>query len=149
MTGLGIFIHTIEPADATALTSSHNSLIVSILSCGTFFGALAAGDIADDVTEDEIFDEVLDKVIATKKAHLREENIEGEEAIRISTQIEYFENMKYRIQEKGLDKFYAKLLVSQKKTNENSLNFFQRVKKSILCCVMSPTVVNPEPKNGI
>lgn len=41
------FIHMIEGPDATALSSSHQSLIVSILSCGTFFGALIAGDVAD------------------------------------------------------------------------------------------------------
>jgi sugar porter (SP) family MFS transporter len=41
------FIKYIEGPDATALTSSHSSLIVSILSCGTFFGALIAGDVAD------------------------------------------------------------------------------------------------------
>jgi MFS family permease len=29
------------------LTSPHSSLIVSILSCGTFFGAIVAGDVAD------------------------------------------------------------------------------------------------------
>jgi MFS family permease len=31
----------------TALSSSHRSLITSILSCGTFFGAVIAGDLAD------------------------------------------------------------------------------------------------------
>ncbi|EHY60828.1 hypothetical protein HRR83_000594 [Exophiala dermatitidis] len=41
------FIHVIEGPDATALKSSHQSLIVSILSCGTFFGAIIAGDVAD------------------------------------------------------------------------------------------------------
>lgn len=41
------FIRAIEGPDATALRSSHQSLIVSILSAGTFFGALAAGDLAD------------------------------------------------------------------------------------------------------
>lgn len=41
------FIHIIEGPDADALTSSHQSLIVSILSCGTFFGAIIAGDVAD------------------------------------------------------------------------------------------------------
>lgn len=34
-------------ADSWTLPSSHKSLIVSILSCGTFFGALMAGDLAD------------------------------------------------------------------------------------------------------
>ncbi|KXL41311.1 hypothetical protein M433DRAFT_56930 [Acidomyces richmondensis BFW] len=32
---------------AKALTGSHQSLIVSILSCGTFIGAIVAGDVAD------------------------------------------------------------------------------------------------------
>lgn len=67
VTGSKVFIHLIEGPDADALTSSHNSLIVSILSAGTFFGefqpmsifgivsltkhllqgALIAGDLAD------------------------------------------------------------------------------------------------------
>jgi hypothetical protein len=42
-----IFIGLIEGPDATALSSPHSSLIVSILSCGTFFGAIIAGDVAD------------------------------------------------------------------------------------------------------
>ena len=37
----------IEGPKATALTGPHNSLIVSILSAGTFFGAIIAGDVAD------------------------------------------------------------------------------------------------------
>lgn len=41
------FYTLVEGADATKLTSPHQSLIVSILSCGTFFGAIAAGDISD------------------------------------------------------------------------------------------------------
>lgn len=41
------FIHIIEGPTATALTSSHQSLIVSILSAGTFFGAIIAGDMAE------------------------------------------------------------------------------------------------------
>ena len=41
------FIHTIEGPNARALTSSHSSLIVSILSAGTFFGAIISGDISD------------------------------------------------------------------------------------------------------
>ncbi|OAA65330.1 Sugar/inositol transporter [Niveomyces insectorum RCEF 264] len=45
--GVKVFIHTIEGANATAVSSSHQSLIVSILSCGTFFGALISGDLAD------------------------------------------------------------------------------------------------------
>ncbi|KAK0713413.1 general substrate transporter [Lasiosphaeria miniovina] len=45
--GMKVFIHAIEGPDATALTSSNKSLITSILSAGTFFGALFAGDLAD------------------------------------------------------------------------------------------------------
>ncbi|OTB07805.1 hypothetical protein M426DRAFT_317698 [Hypoxylon sp. CI-4A] len=45
--GMNYFIHQIEGPDATALTGDHKSLITSILSAGTFFGALIAGDIAD------------------------------------------------------------------------------------------------------
>ncbi|KIX05214.1 uncharacterized protein Z518_06086 [Rhinocladiella mackenziei CBS 650.93] len=41
------FIRIIEGPNATALSSPHSSLIVSILSCGTFFGAIIAGDVAD------------------------------------------------------------------------------------------------------
>ena len=37
------------PEKQFLLPSSRQSLIVSILSCGTFFGAIAAGDIADIV----------------------------------------------------------------------------------------------------
>lgn len=39
----------IEYPGAPALTSSHQSLIVSILSAGTFFGAIIAGDVADRI----------------------------------------------------------------------------------------------------
>lgn len=45
--GMPYFIQAIEGEGATTLTSSHKSLITSILSAGTFFGALMAGDIAD------------------------------------------------------------------------------------------------------
>ena len=45
--GSPIFILEVEGPNATAITSSHQSLIVSILSCGTFFGAIIAGDVAD------------------------------------------------------------------------------------------------------
>jgi len=45
--GMEYFIHTIEGPGATSLTSSNKSLITSILSAGTFFGALIAGDLAD------------------------------------------------------------------------------------------------------
>lgn len=47
--GMNYFIHLIEGPNATALLSSHQSLIVSILSLGTFLGAIAAGDIADRI----------------------------------------------------------------------------------------------------
>jgi len=47
VTGSTVFIHLIENNTATALTGAHNSLITSILSAGTFFGALIAGDFAD------------------------------------------------------------------------------------------------------
>jgi MFS family permease len=46
VTGAAVFIEKIDPGMKT-LTSSHNSLIVSILSAGTFFGALIAGDVAE------------------------------------------------------------------------------------------------------
>ena len=38
VTGSSVFINIIQPNGPTALTASHNSLIVSILSAGTFFG---------------------------------------------------------------------------------------------------------------
>lgn len=41
------FVLMVEGPGKDALTSSHQSLIVSILSAGTFFGALIAGDVAD------------------------------------------------------------------------------------------------------
>ncbi|BGP33023.1 hypothetical protein JCM10296v2_004812 [Rhodotorula toruloides] len=43
------FVTAIMGPGHTALSSSRNSLIVSILSAGTFFGALMAGDIADRI----------------------------------------------------------------------------------------------------
>ncbi|KAK4160840.1 putative glucose transporter [Cladorrhinum sp. PSN259] len=45
--GSQIFIDAVEHVGAEAVSESHTSLIVSILSCGTFFGALIAGDLAD------------------------------------------------------------------------------------------------------
>ncbi|KAJ4139721.1 hypothetical protein NW768_001064 [Fusarium equiseti] len=45
--GSKYFIDQVEGRGATALSESNQSLIVSILSCGTFFGALIAGDLAD------------------------------------------------------------------------------------------------------
>ncbi|KIJ14031.1 L-arabinose isomerase [Paxillus involutus ATCC 200175] len=47
VTGSSVFIELIEGPGATKLTGAHNSLITSILSAGTFFGALIAGDCAD------------------------------------------------------------------------------------------------------
>jgi len=47
VTGSAVFIKSIEGAGVKALTGPHNSLIVSILSAGTFFGALIAGDLAE------------------------------------------------------------------------------------------------------
>ncbi|GAA5937542.1 hypothetical protein JCM3775_001264 [Rhodotorula graminis] len=41
------FITAIQGADADEISESNTSLIVSILSAGTFFGALIAGDLAD------------------------------------------------------------------------------------------------------
>ncbi|KAK7428301.1 hypothetical protein QQZ08_005198 [Neonectria magnoliae] len=43
------FIEQVEGKGAEALSDSHTSLITSILSCGTFFGALIAGDLADRI----------------------------------------------------------------------------------------------------
>jgi MFS family permease len=46
--GSPIFIAAIEGnTEAEAIRDSYTSLIVSILSCGTFFGAIIAGDVAD------------------------------------------------------------------------------------------------------
>ena len=45
--GSSIFITAVEGPTATVVSDSHTSLIVSILSCGTFFGALVAGDVAE------------------------------------------------------------------------------------------------------
>ncbi|OJJ43885.1 hypothetical protein ASPZODRAFT_102770 [Penicilliopsis zonata CBS 506.65] len=45
--GMDYFIHLFEGENASALPSSKKSLITSILSAGTFFGALIAGDLAD------------------------------------------------------------------------------------------------------
>lgn len=45
--GSRIFIDAVESYGAKEVSESNTSLIVSILSCGTFFGALIAGDLAD------------------------------------------------------------------------------------------------------
>ncbi|KAK4969876.1 hypothetical protein LTR66_011630 [Elasticomyces elasticus] len=47
VTGSQVFINTVEPFGSKTLSGPHNSLIVSILSAGTFFGALLAGDCAE------------------------------------------------------------------------------------------------------
>jgi sugar porter (SP) family MFS transporter len=47
--GSPYFIHKVEGAGHDALSDSHTSLITSILSCGTFFGAIIAGDLADRI----------------------------------------------------------------------------------------------------
>jgi MFS family permease len=44
--GITMWVDTIDPGH-TSLTASHSSLIVSILSAGTFFGAVVAGDFAE------------------------------------------------------------------------------------------------------
>ncbi|EEA26988.1 hypothetical protein TMatcc_004731 [Talaromyces marneffei ATCC 18224] len=46
--GISMFIEMIDPGQKT-LSSAHSSLIVSILSAGTFFGALIAGDVAEKI----------------------------------------------------------------------------------------------------
>lgn len=45
--GASIFIEAVEGRGATELSYTNSSLIVSILSVGTFFGAIIAGDVAD------------------------------------------------------------------------------------------------------
>ena len=45
--GVQPFYQAVDGPNATKLSSSHTSLVVSILSCGTFFGALIAGDVSD------------------------------------------------------------------------------------------------------
>ncbi|KAF2170882.1 hypothetical protein M409DRAFT_18854 [Zasmidium cellare ATCC 36951] len=47
VTGSSVFIRLVEGPDQDALRGSYQSLIVSILSAGTFFGALIAGDVSD------------------------------------------------------------------------------------------------------
>ncbi|KAK0611997.1 general substrate transporter [Immersiella caudata] len=45
--GSKIFIEAVEHIGAKEVSESNTSLIVSILSCGTFLGAIIAGDVAD------------------------------------------------------------------------------------------------------
>jgi len=47
VTASPVFYHIVNGPDATELKGSDQSLIVSILSAGTFFGAIIAGDVAD------------------------------------------------------------------------------------------------------
>ncbi|OQO04723.1 hypothetical protein B0A48_09646 [Cryoendolithus antarcticus] len=47
VTGSKVFIELVEGPGATALKGSNLSLITSILSAGTFFGAIIAGDVSD------------------------------------------------------------------------------------------------------
>jgi MFS family permease len=47
VSGSKIFYQAVEGDTATALSDSNLSLITSILSAGTFFGALIAGDVAE------------------------------------------------------------------------------------------------------
>lgn len=47
VTGADAFIRAVDGAAATSLRETNQSLIVSILSAGTFFGALIAGDVAE------------------------------------------------------------------------------------------------------
>ncbi|KAH8819421.1 putative glucose transporter rco-3 [Xylogone sp. PMI_703] len=47
--GSALFIHMVEGPDKSALSSPHQSAIVSILSAGTFFGSLIAGDVAERI----------------------------------------------------------------------------------------------------
>lgn len=49
VTASPVFIALIEGPGHDALRGSYQSLIVSILSAGTFFGAIIAGDVADMV----------------------------------------------------------------------------------------------------
>lgn len=47
VSGSEVFYKAVEGPAATALTDSNLSLITSILSAGTFFGAIIAGDVAE------------------------------------------------------------------------------------------------------
>lgn len=49
VSGAPLFIQQVEGAGATALSSPNQSLVTSILSAGTFFGAIIAGDVADRI----------------------------------------------------------------------------------------------------
>lgn len=47
--GSPLFYHLVQGQNAKQLSGSHQSLIVSILSAGTFFGAIIAGDVSDRI----------------------------------------------------------------------------------------------------
>lgn len=47
--GSSIFYKLVDGANATSLSTSHTSLVTSILSAGTFVGALIAGDVSDRI----------------------------------------------------------------------------------------------------
>lgn len=49
VTGSEVFINLIEGGSRTTLQGKWLSLITSILSAGTFFGALIAGDVSDRI----------------------------------------------------------------------------------------------------
>lgn len=49
VSGSSVFYKLVEGPNATSLSTSNNSLVVSILSAGTFFGAIIAGDVADRI----------------------------------------------------------------------------------------------------
>lgn len=48
-TGSTLFISMVEGPGQKSLSTPHSSLIVSILSAGTFFGAIIAGDVAERI----------------------------------------------------------------------------------------------------
>ncbi|RDA95478.1 hypothetical protein CP533_5393 [Ophiocordyceps camponoti-saundersi (nom. inval.)] len=47
--GSKVFVHALMGPNVEKVSENYSSLIVSILSCGTFFGALVAGDVADRI----------------------------------------------------------------------------------------------------
>ncbi|RCI16786.1 hypothetical protein L249_2547 [Ophiocordyceps polyrhachis-furcata BCC 54312] len=47
--GSKVFVHALMGPGVDKVSENYSSLIVSILSCGTFFGALIAGDVADRI----------------------------------------------------------------------------------------------------
>ena len=47
--GSKLFIHLVQGPNADALSTPNTSLITSILSAGTFFGAIIAGDVSERI----------------------------------------------------------------------------------------------------